>query len=165
LREIKKEAQADVAAETKAVPEKKEEGRVGGKHKSKGQARLYWTLGVIAVYGLSFVLCRYVLFGLHGMKDWPDILAVAGAVVLLGALATGRRALSVMTVVGYLGGFATGMLFGVNGMDPGGGRTNNGWLIWMLAMLLCIAVGVLLSVVQSSLRKRRQQRQKSRKNA
>ena len=70
-----------------------------------------------------------------------------------------------LTVVGYLGGFAAGMLFGVRGTDPGGGTTSNAWLIWMLVMLLCIAVGILLSVAHSSLNKRRQQKKKSRQTA
>ena len=163
MKEKKKKVQPGAEAAETAVPAGESHG--AGGQKKKGRTRLYWTLGVIAAYGISFVLCRYVLIGLHGMKDWPDILALAGAVVLLGALATDRRALSVLTVMGYLGGFAAGMLFGVRGTDPGGGTTSNAWLIWMLVMLLCIAVGILLSVAHSSLKKRRQQKKKSRQTA
>ena len=37
-----------------------------------------------------------------------------------------------MTIVGYIGEFILAMLFNTDGIDQGGGRTNNGWIIWQL---------------------------------
>ena len=35
----------------------------------------------------------------------------------------------ICTVIGYMVGFALGLTFGVEGVDPGGGATNNWWQI------------------------------------
>ena len=37
----------------------------------------------------------------------------------------GRRILSITTISGYLAGFILGMVLNTDGIDPGGGRTNN----------------------------------------
>lgn len=76
------------------------------------------------------------------MKEWPLNLFVFGLIItIIAAVFDGRRVM-VCTTVGYIGGFATGMLFGADGADPGGGRTNNAWMIWTVSLLIAILVGI-----------------------
>ena len=44
-------------------------------------------------------------------------------------------------------GFAAGAIFQTNGTDPGGGRTNNLWIIWTVAFIGIIIVSVVLELI------------------
>ena len=78
---------------------------------------------------LSYLLCRFVFFKMHGMKDWPNILAVVGLTIIVIASIIGRRILSLATVLGYIGGVVLAMIFHTHGVDQGGGTTDNAWII------------------------------------
>lgn len=99
----------------------------------------------ILVWGLvlagSFLLCRFGLFSLHGMKQWPAVLAGVGLIILLAAGAMKGRRLATAAALGYLLRFGVGLLFRRQGLDPGGGRTDSLWLIWIVCYLLCLAAG------------------------
>lgn len=101
---------------------------------------------------LEYVLCRYVFFGLHGMGEWPLDLLIAGLVALLISLLARKQYAPWFTSVGYFLGFWIGVLFHTHGFDPGGGKTDNLWSIWMLAFLACIVAGF---VVESILKWRK----------
>lgn len=101
------------------------------------------SLGVLL---LGFILCRYAFFGLHGMGEWPFDLLIAGLVALLISLLAGKQNAPWFTSVGYFLGFWMGVLFHTEGYDPGGGKTDNLWGIWMLVFLGCIVAGFLLEL-------------------
>ena len=46
--------------------------------KAKFYGELYYRL-----LSVSYGLCRFVLFGMHGMKDWPNILALVGFIIII----------------------------------------------------------------------------------
>ena len=96
---------------------------------------------------LGFVLCRYVFFDLHGMKVWPVDLFIAGLAALLVSLFARKQYVPWFTAGGYVFGFLLGVLFHTEGTDPGGGKTDNLWSIWMLVFLGCIMAGFLFEVV------------------
>lgn len=98
---------------------------------------LLWAL----VLAGSFLLCRFPLFALHGMKQWPGVLAGLGCLALLAAMVLKGRRLAVAAGLGYLAGFGAALLFHRQGLDPGGGRTDNFWIIWTVFYLLCLAAG------------------------
>ena len=104
--------------------------------KNKSQ-NLLWVLVLVG----SFLLCRFGLFSLHGMKQWPVLLAVVGLLVLLAAMALHCRRLTVAASLGYLFGFGVALLFHREGTDPGGGRTDSLWLIWTAFYLFCMLAG------------------------
>ena len=85
------------------------------------------SLGVLL---LGFLLCRYAFFRLHGMKEWPMDLFIVGILALLISLFTRKQYAPWFTSVGYFLGFLAGALFHVEGTDPGGGKTDNLWIIW-----------------------------------
>jgi len=88
-----------------------------------------WGLSMIGLLGISYWLCRYTFFEMHGMKQWPNLLAILSIAILVIATIFGNRIISATTVIGYMGGFILAMTFNTDGIDPGGGRTNNAWII------------------------------------
>ena len=95
---------------------------------------------------LGFLLCRFVFFDLHGMREWPFDLWMAGMVVILVSLIAKKQFVPWFTAVGYLLGFFAGLIFHTEGFDPGGGRTDNLWQIWTVVFAICILVGVIFEI-------------------
>lgn len=99
---------------------------------------------MIGLLAISYWIFRYALFDIHGMKQWPNILAIVSLIIIIIAFINNRRTISMMTIVGYIGGFILAMLFNTDGIDQGGGRTNNGWIIWGIVFIVSILVGIIL---------------------
>jgi len=95
---------------------------------------------------LGFVLCRYAFFGLHGMKEWPVDLFIVGMAALFISLFARKQYVPWFTASGYVLGFCLGVLFHAEGTDPGGGKTDNLWLIWTVVFLGCILAGILCEI-------------------
>lgn len=101
------------------------------------------SIGAAVILLMSFVLCRFVLFGLHGMKSWPVVLLLAGGAVLGVSVLLKCRRLPLFVALGYPLSFAVGALFQQNYADPRGAMTlNSFWSIWMIAYLLIVCAGV-----------------------
>ena len=113
------------------------------------RSRIGWGILFVGILAISHLLCRFVFFDLHGMKQWPNVLAVVALIVVIIATAAGGRIVAWSAIVGYSGGFIISMTFNSDGVDPGGGGTNNAWIIWTLALLVSILVGVVVTVASS----------------
>lgn len=111
-----------------------------------------WGLSMAGLLGISYWVCRFLLFDMHGMKQWPDFLAVLSAAIIIIASLSGNRIVSAAAVTGYMGGFVLSMIFNTDGTDPGGGRTNNAWIIWGGVLLLLIMVGITFSIIYKHIR-------------
>lgn len=103
-----------------------------------------WGVCMTGLLAVSYWLCRFVFYGMHGMKDWPNMLAMVGLIIIVIASIVGKRILAVATVVGYMGGFVLAMIFHTHGVDQGGGGTNNAWIIWGCVFILSIIVGLFM---------------------
>jgi len=90
-------------------------------------------LSAYLLLGGGYFLCRYGLLSLHGMHQWPWILFVVGLLVLAIFAVCRKPIAMLLTGAGYLISFFLGVLFQSDGVDPGGGRTNNLWIIWTVA--------------------------------
>lgn len=101
------------------------------------------SLGIIF---LGFLLCRFVFFELHGMKEWPLDLLIAGVVVLGISLLAKKKYFPWFVSGGYYIGFWLGVIFHTEGFDPGGGRTDNLWQIWTVVFAVCILAGVIFEI-------------------
>jgi hypothetical protein len=112
-----------------------------------------WGLGTSAALSVCFLLCRFAFLEWHGMKQWPLVLFIFGLAVVLIAALTRSGKVMVGTVVGYMAGFILAMLFSTDGVDPGGGSTNNGWIIWAAAYLAILAASVAWQVIGNHLTK------------
>lgn len=90
----------------------------------------------------GFILCRYVLFDIHGMRQWPCLLFAFGVFVISISFFFKAKRVSVLTALSYSIGFLSGMIFQTDGVDDGGGRTNNFWLIWTVVFIGCIIFAI-----------------------
>jgi len=106
------------------------------------KSKKVWIIALLLCLGVSYLLCRFVFFDIHGMKDWPNLLAVVSLIVLLTAIAFKIRWTSAAAAFGYIFGFILGAIFNTDGLDPGGGRSNSFWIIWTIGLLFCIASGL-----------------------
>jgi hypothetical protein len=111
------------------------------------KSKILWGISMLVLFGVSYWLCRYAFFQMHGMKQWPNLLAVVGITILVVATLFGYRIIPVASLVGYLGGFILAMILSTDGVDQGGGRTNNAWIIWGTIFVLSILIGLILSCI------------------
>jgi uncharacterized membrane protein YcaP (DUF421 family) len=102
---------------------------------------------MIGFLGISYWLCRYIFFDMHGMKQWPNLLAIVSLAIIIIATISGKRIISATTVIGYIIGFILAMIFNTDGLDQGGGRINNAWKIWGAIFVLSILIGVILTLL------------------
>lgn len=116
--------------------------------------KILWGVSMIGLLAISYWLCRYEFFGVHGMKQWPNMLAIVSLIIIVIASIGGRRLLSVATIVGYIGGFVLGMIFNTDGVDQGGGRTNNAWIIWGTVFICSILISIILGFISKRIHKK-----------
>ncbi|SNR91659.1 hypothetical protein SAMN05446037_1001401 [Anaerovirgula multivorans] len=109
--------------------------------------KILWGVALIGCLGLSYWLCRFAFFKMHGMKSWSNTLAMVSLIIIVIASIVGRRILSVATVAGYMGGFVFAMVFNTDGIDPGGGATNNAWMIWSIVFIVCLLIGLIVNII------------------
>jgi len=109
---------------------------------NKTASRVLWAVGSFLSLGASCLIVRYPFFELHKMMEWPFDLFVCGAFVIGIAAIFDARKTMISVVFGYIFGFLIGAIFNTNGVDPGGGTTNNFWILWTFALLVCIFIGI-----------------------
>ena len=63
------------------------------------------SLGILCA---GYLLTRYILFDLHGMKQWPLVLFVCGIVVMGASFLAKAEQVPVFTALSYTGGFFVG---------------------------------------------------------
>ncbi len=108
-------------------------------------SKLIWGAGTAACLAIAYWLCRYALFDLHGMKQWPDALAIVGFIVILIASAAGLRFLASSVALGYP--LAFGIAMATFTRSTYGGGTNNMWFIWGALYLLCMVIGIAADII------------------
>ena len=112
--------------------------------------RILWGAVMIGLLGISYWLCRYTFFYMHGMKQWPDLLAMLGLAIMLIAISVGNRIIPIITVIGYMVGFIAAMLFRTEGVDQGGGKTNNEWFIWGAVFVFSILLSFVIILIHNN---------------
>lgn len=114
----------------------------------KMKKKLIQTALSIIILLFEFWICRYVFFQWHGMKQFPFFLLTLGSAVVLIAAIFSSKAMSVAALLGYILGFFSNMILRSYGIDPGGGRTSNGWIIWGGIFLTFVLLGIVIEIVQ-----------------
>ena len=97
----------------------------------------------LCVLSIGFVLCRYVFFDIHGMKQLPVWLFVVGVVSMAVSFFLEGKTTPICTAVAYIVGFIAGAIFQTNGVDAGGGTTNNLWIIWAVVFVCLMIAGII----------------------
>ena len=101
------------------------------------------SLGVLCI---GFVFIRYILLELHGMKQWPLVLCIAAIMVIGFSYIVNAKIVPLTTALSYIVGFDVGYLLQADGVDAGGGRTSNLWIIWTAVMFGAIVLSVIIEV-------------------
>lgn len=104
-------------------------------------------LMAVGVLLLELVLCRYVFFEVHGLKEWPYDLFKFGLVGLVFSLLAGKMYAPWITSVSYLAWFVLGVIFNQETVDAHGTRGDLMPFIWLWGFLASILVGFLFEVI------------------
>lgn len=111
-----------------------------------------------SIFVLSMLLLQFSpLNEFHGRSDAPIIVGAFGVLALLISFAFSLKPLNIMATGGYLLALAIGVIFQSDGVDPGGGLTNNWWKIWFFTYWAFLGIGAVISAY-----KKIKQRPKSR---
>ena len=78
------------------------------------------------------------------MKTWPLVLFVCGIVVIGISFIAKAKQVPIFTALSYIIGFAAGAIFHTEGLDAGGGKTNNLWIIWTV-VFVCFTLAAILT--------------------
>ena len=113
----------------------------------KNKMRILTALLSVVLLLAGYVFTRYILFDLHGMKQWPLILLIIGTVVVVTGWFQKSRLIPLITSAAYTVSFFAGVLFYTNSVDAGGTSTNNLWIIWTGMYLLIILVSIIIELV------------------
>ena len=94
-------------------------------------------------YTVFYILAGWVAvrFFLTDMKDIPDLLAFAGMAFVVYSIVKKKYSLARMASIGYVVSYLIGALFATDGLDAGGGRTNNLWIIWVVSYVILLLLG------------------------
>ena len=103
----------------------------------------------LALLALFYWICRYALFDLHGMKEWPGILAICTLLALANSWAFRKRWFSLLAVLGYPCGFGIGLALNWDTINSAGARSNNLWLIWAGCLLGFLAAGAAIEICRA----------------
>lgn len=104
--------------------------------------RILSTAGSVLLLAIGYLIFRYALFDLHGMKQWPLILFVFGLSIIGVAALFVCPKIMLSAAVSYHIGYMTGLLFGSEWIDQHGTAMDNTWIWFTLVMLAVICVGV-----------------------
>lgn len=107
----------------------------------------------LCVLCIGFVLCRYVFYDNHGMKQLPVWLFVVGTVSMAVSFFLEGKITPICTAVAYIIGFIAGVIFQTNGVDAGGGTTNNLWIIWVVVFVCLTLAGIICEKFVGSAKK------------
>lgn len=94
----------------------------------------------------QYVICRYLFFDLHGMKDIPFLLFDISIVTMVIAVYNHLKITSISSVIGYILWFFIAFIFQSNGLDEGMGMTNNFWIIWLVGYIGTIVISLCLDL-------------------
>lgn len=84
---------------------------------------------------------------MHGMKDWPLYLFLFDLIIIGISFLVKARFVPIFTSFSYMFGFMVGLIFQTEGVDPGGGRTSNFWIIWTVVVVCAVISSVLGEMV------------------
>ena len=108
-------------------------------------------LGLLCI---GFVLCRYVFFDIHGMKQWPVILFGIGIIAMVISFILNGKIAPICIAFSYIAGFVVGIIFQTDGIDSGGARTNNLWIIWTEVFICLTLIGIIYDKFISTIKKK-----------
>ncbi|WP_103981691.1 hypothetical protein [Helcococcus massiliensis] len=102
------------------------------------------SLGILI---FSFIIIRYILFDIHGMKQFPMILFLCVFLAITVSTLTKLKITPYIFAIAYPIGFIIGLIFQKNRTDLGGGLTNNLWLIWVSSIVIIAIISIIIEFI------------------
>lgn len=99
-----------------------------------------------AILVVGFILCRYVFFDIHRMKDWSNFLFIIGLVVLIISFFTKAKYIPIFTSLAYIVGFVIGVVFEWYGINK------DLWLIWIVVFICHIIFSIISEIISKKKR-------------
>ena len=108
----------------------------------------------MAILIVSFLICRFALFDMHKMKQFPIVLMIAGGLFIGISMLFGGTRFPLFASLGYPVSFAAGLIFSQDYADSTGAMTlNNGWIICIIVYLVIVCIGIIVEAVARKKRK------------
>lgn len=104
----------------------------------------------LCILCIGLILCRYVFFEIHGMKQWPELLFIVGLFFGVVSFLVKANLTPVFISLAYIVGFLVGLVFQTDGVDAGGARTNSLWIIWTLVFICFTVAGIVSELIVAS---------------
>ena len=122
----------------------------------ENKVRMLWMIGCAAAFAASYFVWKVPFAGEY-LSDWaiPTFMAEAFIISAFGAFFA-KRIAAISSFAGFNMGMIAGMLWGVDSLDPGGGRINNAWLIFLLIFFGVTVAGVLAEIIAEEVKKKRE---------
>ncbi|MBE6629319.1 MAG: hypothetical protein E7624_00535 [Ruminococcaceae bacterium] len=102
---------------------------------------------------IGFMLCRYVFFDIHGNIGLPACLFIVGLIPVAISFFFKGKITPICTAFAYIAGFIAGVIFQTDGVDVGGGTTNNLWIIWVVVFVCLTLAGIICEKFIGSVKK------------
>lgn len=99
------------------------------------------------IHIFSFIIIRYVMFDIHGMKQFPLILFLCVFIVIIVSALIKSKITPYILSISYSIGFIIGLIFQKNGNDLGGGLENNLWIIWVSSIFIILIISIILESI------------------
>lgn len=125
----------------------------GVKMQSNKIKRMMWPVISIILLIISFIICRYFLFDLHGMKQLIFALFIFGLIVICIAAIFNSKITMICTAVGYMASFLMGIIFQADWIDSHGTAMNNLWIWFTLGMIAFVILGVFAEIISKVMKK------------
>lgn len=122
---------------------------------NKKNYKLIWAIKVLIAYFISYLFCQRGFTFFHKSKEWPLDLFLFGFAIIIIASCFYFKKVMVSTVAGYIIGYICAIIFNKDGRDPGGGRTNNAWIIWLISFLVIVIIGITWEVIDKRVKSNR----------
>ncbi len=95
---------------------------------------------LLGILILSFLVCRVFLFGWISSYDMHRMMAMIAAALTIVFVLLDRRFSPWATVLAHPATYVLAHLLHSEGVDPGGGRTDNAWWIWIVSYVAIVTV-------------------------
>ena len=104
----------------------------------------------MAILIASFLICRFALFDMHKMKQFPLVLLIAGGLFIGISMLFRCSRFPLFASLGYPVSFAAGLIFRQDYADPTGAMTlSSMWIIY----LVIVCIGIVVEVIARKKRK------------
>ena len=107
----------------------------------RSAAAALWSYGILFA---GYLLIRYALFDLHGMKDWLIVLLIVCLAAAAVSLILKAEIVSLVTAFSYTGSFLAALYFRTITYDEIYGTSDNLWIVWTCILAACMISAVII---------------------